>query len=166
MNEFLLDQGNLERVATILNTLRGKGESLSVAESLTGGLLGGAITSVAGASDVFVGGITAYTAEQKIALLGVEREVIATHGVVSAQVAAAMSRGAQKVFGSQWAISTTGVAGPGPSEGVPAGRVWIAVAGPGIAPITQEFALAGERQSVRLATITCALEAFARILSL
>lgn len=166
MNEFLLDQENLARVATILNTLRGKGETLSIAESLTGGLLGGAITSVAGASDIFVGGITAYTPEQKIALLGVEREVIAAHGVVSAQVAAAMSRGALKVFGSQWAMSTTGVAGPGPSEGVPAGRVWIAVVGPGIAPITHEFTLVGDRQSVRLATITCALEAFTRILSL
>lgn len=154
-------------VEQILTRLRDSRQTLSVAESLTGGLLGGAITSVAGASDVFVGGILAYSARLKSELLGVDLQQIQEFGVVSREVALAMATGAQAATKSDWAIATTGVAGPGPSEGVPPGRVWIAIVGPGAlrGEYAQELNLPGERQQVRSATIARALEAFTRILS-
>ncbi|NCA18971.1 MAG: CinA family protein [Actinobacteria bacterium] len=153
-------------VAEILALLRARGESLSVAESLTGGLLGGALTQVAGSSDVFLGGVVAYNARIKSELLDIPAELIADRGVVSGEVAVAMASAVARITGSDWAIATTGVAGPGASEGVPAGTVWIAIAGPeapGL-PLSQLLTLHGGRQEIRIATIARALEAFTRIL--
>ena len=145
-----------------INVLREKGETLSTAESLTAGSLSSAITSIPGSSDVFLGGITAYQSSIKNSHLGVSEELIAKHTVFSEEVAIAMAKGALKSFGSTWAISTTGVAGPGPSDGVAAGTVWVAIEG----PVTQaiELSLSGERDSVRNATTASAMAAFARIL--
>lgn len=152
-------------VAEILALLRARGESLSVAESLTGGLLGGALTQVAGSSDVFLGGVVAYNARIKSELLDIPAELIADCGVVSGEVAVAMASAVARRMGSDWAIATTGVAGPGASEGVAAGTVWIAIAGPtpGL-PLCQLLTLHGGRQEIRIATIARALEAFTRIL--
>lgn len=152
-------------VTEILALLRARGESLSVAESLTGGLLGGALTQVAGSSDVFLGGVVAYNARIKSELLDIPAELIADCGVVSGEVAVAMASAVARMMGSDWAIATTGVAGPGASEGVPAGTVWIAIAGPvpGL-PLSQLLTLHGGRQEIRIATIARALEAFTRIL--
>jgi len=149
-------------VEDAINVLREKGETLSTAESLTAGSLSSAITSIPGSSDVFLGGITAYQSSVKSSHLGVSEELIAKHTVFSEQVAIAMAKGALKSFGSTWAISTTGVAGPGPSDGVAAGTVWVAIEG----PVTQaiELSLSGERDSVRNATTASAMAAFARIL--
>ena len=154
-------------VEVILASLRKSKQSLTVAESLTGGLLGGAITSVAGASDVFLGGIIAYHPRIKSEALAINPDVLSTHGVVSREVAVAMAHGVKARLGSDWAIATTGVAGPGPSGGVPAGRVWIAIVGPGLelAPFAQELTLSGERSEIRVATIARALGAFTRILN-
>ncbi len=153
-------------VTEILALLRARGESLSIAESLTGGLLGGVITAVAGSSDVFLGGVVAYNARIKSELLDIPAQLIADHGVVSREVAVAMASAVARLLGSDWAIATTGVAGPGASAGVPAGTVWIAIAGPdsAIPPDGQLLTLAGGRQEVRMATIARALEAFTRIL--
>ena len=155
-----------DTVEQILATLRARHQTLAVAESLTGGLLGGAITDVAGASDVFVGGVIAYSAELKRSALGVDSQLIAEHGVVSREVAIAMAAGVQLRLGSDWAISTTGVAGPGASDGVAAGTVWIAIATPDrqIAPIAHELSLTGDRSTIRQGTIDRALAAFTRIL--
>ncbi len=153
-------------VAEILALLRARGESLSVAESLTGGLLGGALTQVAGSSDVFLGGVVAYNARIKSELLDIPAELIADRGVVSGEVAVAMASAVARMMGSDWAIATTGVAGPGASEVVPAGTVWIAIAVPealGL-PLSQLLTLHGGRQEIRIATIARALEAFTRIL--
>ena len=153
-------------VTEILALLRARGESLSVAESLTGGLLGGALTQVAGSSDVFLGGVVAYNARIKSELLDIPAALIADRGVVSREVAVAMASAVARMMGSDWAIATTGVAGPGASEGVPAGTVWIAIAGPealGL-PLSQLLTLHGGRQEIRIATIARALEAFTRIL--
>ena len=149
-------------VEDALHVLREKGETLSTAESLTAGSLSSAITSIPGSSDVFLGGITAYQSSIKASHLGVSEELIAQHTVFSEEVAIAMAKGALKSFGSTWAISTTGVAGPGPSDGVAAGTVWVAIEG----PVTQaiELSLSGERDSVRNATTASAMAAFARIL--
>lgn len=149
--------------SSVVAELRRRGESLSVAESLTGGGLGSAITSVSGSSDVFSGGIIAYDRSVKENLLKVPSALIAKFGVVSEEVATAMADGLIELFGTTWAIATTGVAGPGPSNGVAAGTVWIAIKG----PISQSTALEiqGEREVVRNASVSSALTTFARILA-
>lgn len=150
-------------VQIILDNLAQRGETLCVAESLTGGALGATITQVPGVSQVFVGGVIAYSNEIKSAILGVVAGDIATHGVVSEEVAQAMASGARKLYGATWAIATTGVAGPGSADGVPAGTVWIAISG----PINHSALLEieGDREVVRNATVTSAIAAFERILS-
>ncbi len=87
--------------------------SLSVAESFTGGLIEDQLTDVPGCSDVFLGGVTAYANETKVKLLGVKQETLREHGAVSEETVRAMVRGVQKLFGSDCAIATTGIAGPG-----------------------------------------------------
>ena len=94
--------------------------------------------------------------------MGVDESVIAERTVVSEEVAIAMGHGANKSFGSTWAIATTGVAGPGPSDGSDAGRVFVAFVGPIVQVI--ELSLSGEREVVRNATIASAIASFARIL--
>lgn len=150
--------------SVILARLRSAHQTLATAESLTGGLLSGAFTDVPGSSDVFLGGIIAYSPAMKSALLHVDRNLIDAHGVVSAEVAIAMANGAIRSVGSDWAISTTGVAGPGASGGVAAGTVWIAIAAPGAAPQAEAFYLEGNRQEVRVRTIACAFASLTRIL--
>jgi len=149
-------------VSDIHDSLRARGETLSTAESLTAGGLSSALTIVPGASDVFLGSITAYGPDIKISHLKVAAETIAEHTVVSEEVAIEMGRGANKSFGSTWAIATTGVAGPGPSDGSDAGRVFVAFVGPVIEVI--ELSLSGEREVVRNATVASAIASFARIL--
>jgi nicotinamide-nucleotide amidase len=149
-------------VSDIHNSLRARGETLSTAESLTAGGLSHALTIVPGASDVFLGSITAYRADIKVSHLGVDEAVIEERSVISEEVAIAMANGANKSFGSTWAISTTGVAGPGPSDGSDAGRVFVAFVGPMVQVI--ELSLSGEREVVRNATVASAIASFARIL--
>jgi nicotinamide-nucleotide amidase len=149
-------------VSDIHDSLRARGETLSTAESLTAGGLSHALTIVPGASDIFLGSLTAYRPEIKVSHLGVEESVVAEQTVVSEEVAIAMAKGANKSFGSTWAISTTGVAGPGPSDGSDAGRVFVAFVGPVVQVI--ELSLSGEREVVRNATVASAIASFARIL--
>ena len=149
-------------LSEVMQILRDRGENISVAESLTGGGLAEALSSLPGSSEVFRGSVTAYQSEMKELVLKVPTELITEFGVVSEEVAAAMADGVKSVMDSTWAISTTGVAGPGPSDGVAAGTVWVAIDG----PITQtlQLELSGTREIVRNATIAGAIAAFARIL--
>ena len=149
-------------ISDIHRSLRARGETLATAESLTAGGLSHALTIVPGASDVFLGSITAYRPEVKISQLNVSKSVIAENSVVSEVVAIEMARGAIKSFRSTWAIATTGVAGPGPSDGSDAGRVFVAFVGPTVQVI--ELSLSGEREVVRNATVASAIASFARIL--
>lgn len=146
----------------IIAILRQRNETLSTAESITAGELSNAITSIPGSSDIFIAGLSAYTSAIKISHLGVDSELITKHTVISEEVAQAMAHGALKTFATTWAIATTGVAGPGPSDGFDAGTVWIAIAG----PIKQsvELSLSGEREIIRNATTASAIGTFARIL--
>jgi nicotinamide-nucleotide amidase len=148
---------------TIIETLRARGESVSVAESLTAGGLGHALTQVPGASEVFFGGVVAYTADVKINLLDVPQELIETHSVVSEEVAIAMANGAREKFGTTWAIATTGIAGPGDYKGIREGTVWIAITGP--LQQTLHLQLDSGREGVRQGAISSAIGTFARILS-
>ncbi len=152
----------MELATEVIATLRQRKQTLSTAESLTAGALSSAIVSVAGASDVFVGGITAYKDEIKISHLGVEPSMIAKHSSMSQQVAVAMAKGAITSFGTTWAIGTTGVAGPNPLNGFPVGAVWVAIEGPYSQSV--ELSLSGERESIRNASSASAIATFARIL--
>jgi nicotinamide-nucleotide amidase len=117
---------------------------------------------VPGSSDVYVGGSIAYHSEIKQSHLGVSAELIKSKSVYSEEVAFEMAHGALKTFKTTWAIATTGVAGPDASDGVAAGTVWVAIAG----PITQsiQLALDGERENIRSGTVASAIGTFARIL--
>lgn len=152
----------IELTSDVVDWLREHGETVSTAESLTAGAVSSAIVTVAGASDVFVGGITAYRDEIKISLLGVDPALIKNHTSMSEPVAVAMAQGAMKSFGTTWAIATTGVAGPNPIDGHPPGAVWVAIEGPLCQTI--ELSLSGDRETVRNAATASAIATFARIL--
>lgn len=149
-------------VKEIIATLADHNETLVTAESITAGGLSSAITSVEGSSQIFLGAIVAYQSHVKASALGVDEELIAEHTVYSQEVAVAMADGVRAKMGATWAIATTGVAGPGPSDDVPSGTVWVAISG----PVNQslELSLAGGRESVRNATVATAIGSFARIL--
>ncbi len=109
---------------------RGSGMTLSAAESCTGGKISSLITSVPGASEYYLGSVTSYAIPVKEIVLGVPEATINEYGVVSSEVAAAMAEGARNLTGSTYAVSTTGLAGPGGDEHNPVGTVWIGIAGP------------------------------------
>ena len=136
---------------------------MAVAESITGGAIAAAFTEIPGASEVFLGGVVAYRNDAKVNLLGIAREVIESEGVVSREVARAMAVGARQRFHATWGIATTGVAGPGPHDGIAAGEVWIAISGP--KEEAQHLSL-GElgRLEVRGGAVTGALALLSRIL--
>lgn len=114
--------------------------TLSVAESCTGGMLASAIVDVAGSSRYFLGGIVSYSNEAKESLLGVPHMLITRYGAVSPEVAQAMAEGARERFGSTYAVSITGVAGPGGgTKAKPVGLVYICAAGPGVVKVERTF---------------------------
>ena len=148
---------------SIIEILKSRGETVSVAESLTGGGLGHALTQVPGASSVFIGGVVAYTSDVKVNVLGVKQSTIDQHTVVSEEVAIEMAQGAREKLGSTWAIATTGIAGPGDYMGIREGTVWIAICGPICQ--TLQLTLDSGRDGVRQGAISSAMGTFARILS-
>lgn len=142
--------------ARVVRLLTQSGRTVGAAESLTGGLVTGALTGVPGASAVVRGGVVAYTPDVKVAVLGVSPEVLAEHGAVSRECAEAMAVGARRVLGTDWGVATTGVAGPGPSDGHPAGTVHVAVAGES-GGAHRALHLDGDRAEVRRSTVEAAL---------
>jgi nicotinamide-nucleotide amidase len=142
--------------ARIVTVLARRGQTLATAESLTGGLLGAAITAIPGASTVYRGGIVAYATELKAVLLGVPDGLLARHGPVHPSVAAAMAAGARDRLGATWGLATTGVAGPDPVDGLPPGTVHIAASAG--TPATRSLALAGGRDEIRRDTVAAALK--------
>jgi PncC family amidohydrolase len=108
--------------------LRSRRQTVAVAESCTGGLLGAAFTDVPGSSDYFVGGVIAYDNRVKIEQLGVPVAVLEREGAVSAATAAAMASGVKRLLGTDVALSITGVSGPGEEEDKPAGLTFIGLA--------------------------------------
>lgn len=143
----------------LLDVLAERGQTLATAESITGGLLCATLTDVPGASRVVVGAVVAYATEVKVDVLGVPRDVVDGPGVVSGECAAAMASGACRVTGADWAISTTGEAGPESSGEAPVGTVWIGVAGPGVSR-TLHLSLGSTdgRAGIRDATVSGALD--------
>jgi nicotinamide-nucleotide amidase len=146
--------------AALVASLRGRGETVAFAESLTGGLVCAAVVSVPGASDVVRGAIVAYAGDLKVTLLGVDEQVLARDGTVAASTARAMARGVTDRLGATYGLATTGVAGPDPSEGKPPGTVHVAVAGPaGVRH--RDLHVIGDRQAVREAAVRAVLELLA-----
>lgn len=140
----------------VIGLLRARGQTVAVAESLTGGLLGAALTAIPGASEAFRGGIIAYATELKAGLLGVPAGLLAARGAVDPDVAAAMAAGVRVRLGATAGAATTGVAGPDPADGKQPGTVHIAVSAGGPA-VTRALALAGDRDDVRRQTVQEAL---------
>ena len=118
--------------AIVLELCREAGLTLATAESCTGGLVSARLTSVPGASEVFVGGVVSYSNETKRRLLGVRGEILSEYGAVSAETAAAMAAGAREALDADVAVAVTGVAGPdGGTPEKPVGLVFLHVEGTG-----------------------------------
>ena len=144
--------------AELIDLARREGHIIAVAESCTGGLLGAALTTVPGSSDVFDRGFVTYSNAAKRDMLGVKEDTLAAHGAVSEHVAQEMAAGAWAKSEASIALSITGIAGPGGSEHKPEGRVCFGLAWDnGGRTETVEFGPIG-RESVRQAAVTHALE--------
>lgn len=136
----------------------GRGLTVTVAESCTGGLVADAITDIPGSSGYFLGGVVSYADSAKEALLGVPPEVLAAHGAVSAQVGRAMAEGARERFSADLAASVTGVAGPdGGSEAKPVGLTYVAVAAARGVDV-RRFVWSGDRSANKEASAAAVLE--------
>lgn len=137
--------------------LREKGWTACTAESCTGGLVAGAMTSVSGSSDWFVGGVVAYANEVKAGLLGVQWQTLSRHGAVSGPTVAEMAPGAARATGANVAVALSGIAGPsGGTPDKPVGTVWIGWSWPG-GESQQCFVFSGDRDSVREQSVEAAI---------
>ena len=159
----LLDDALVAAAQGVVDANRAAGLTVAVAESCTGGLVGAALTEIAGSSDVFAAGIVSYSNEAKTALLGVPEDVIATFGAVSSAVAWSMARGVLEASDADVAVAVTGIAGPGGgTDRKPVGTVVFARATKGgalddIIAEKREFGDVGRGEVRRQATL-CALE--------
>jgi nicotinamide-nucleotide amidase len=142
--------------AALVRLLSTRGGTVGTAESLTGGLVAAAITDVPGASAVLRGAVVAYAPEVKRDVLRVPADLLDRHGTVSRECALSMAEGVRALLKADWGIATTGVAGPGPSEGHPVGTVHVAVAGEH-GSAHRALHLQGSRTDVRTATVAAAL---------
>jgi len=145
--------------ADIIGLATKKGVTLGCAESLTGGLVASALVEVPGASEVFKGSIVAYDLMVKHDLLGVSAALLAEKGAVNADVAIAMAEGAQGALGVDFAVATTGVAGPDPDpvSGAKPGLFFVALAGGELGTMVREVQVAGDRADIRSAARRAAL---------
>jgi PncC family amidohydrolase len=146
-----------ELIEKVVAALRARGETVSFAESCTGGLLSSLCAAMPGVSDVYMGSIVAYSNAVKESLLDVPSSLLRSSGAVSLPVARAMARGVRTRIGTTWALSITGIAGPGGgSPAKPVGTVCVGVAGPALDKADQVH-FAGGRSVVQLASAEYAL---------
>lgn len=151
LGKLVVGQEHQTMASVLGELLRGKNQTLATAESCTGGMIGQMITAIAGSSDYYRGGVVAYSNEIKSGVLGVSDDLLREHGAVSEPVAIAMADACRARLGSDWAISVTGIAGPGggtPTK--PVGLVYIGLAGPGKGARAFRHVFPGERDIVRL----------------
>lgn len=154
-----------ERLAAlVVATLIAGDQKLATAESLTGGLIGAAITAVPGASATYLGGAIAYATSMKHHLAGVPEALLLAAGPVSQQTAIALAIGIRAATGADWAVSATGVAGPDPQDGHQPGEVWLGLAGPDAQPSAVRYDFTGDRRTIREAAVVAALELLAAAL--
>lgn len=143
---------------SVLSLLVRRGETVAVAESLTAGAIGAALTAPSGASEAFVGGVLSYAAELKQRLLGVPADLLEREGAVHPQVASAMADGVRRLTGATYGLAATGVAGPDPQDGKPVGTVHLAVSGPNGRVWQRDLHLAGTREEIRQSTVNEAVD--------
>jgi nicotinamide-nucleotide amidase len=148
---FGVDTDTMESV--VLDLLRNKGWTLGIAESVTGGLIAGRLTNVAGSSEVFRGGVISYASDIKFDVLGVDRGP-----VVSEAVALQMAQGACRVLGAEVGLAVTGVAGPDEQDGQPVGTLCVAIALPDRTSHASTFMLPGLRDQMRQFSVITALD--------
>ncbi|MCS4489148.1 CinA family protein [Corynebacterium sp. ES2775-CONJ] len=159
---------NTDLAIRVVARLRANSQTLSVCESLSAGLLGATITGVAGASQVFRGGLITYATDTKQQLAHVPQHILEDFGPVSPHTARAMAQGARNVVGSDWAVALTGVAGPDEQDGHPVGEVWVGLATPegqvsaySAAQILGSASyLCGDRDAIRYLAVRAALRIF------
>jgi nicotinamide-nucleotide amidase len=152
LDPYIFGEGDETLPGAVVDLLRAGGKRLSVVESCTGGMLGGMITEVPGASDVFVGGWITYANEQKERMVGVPASVFASggSGAVSGECARAMAAGGLERSSADLCLSITGIAGPGgAAAGKPVGTVWVGLAARGGEVGAKRFLFGGSRASVR-----------------
>ncbi len=143
--------------AALVGRLTHGGQTVAVAESLTGGLLAATIVAVPGASVVFRGGLVVYATDLKARLAGVPADLLEQRGPVDPDVACWLARGARDRCLADWGLATTGVAGPDPQDGVPVGTVYLGLARPEGSVLARRLDLAGTRQQIRDATVAAAI---------
>jgi PncC family amidohydrolase len=150
---------------TLLSVLAQHGWRLGTAESLTGGMVGAAITAVPGASVSYMGGVIGYTDREKTALLGVPAELLKQRGAVSAEVAEAMAQGCRERLNVQVGLATTGVAGPASDDrGTPVGTVFVACATPRACTV-ERLLLDGDRLHICVESTRAALRLAIRLVA-
>jgi len=151
------EEAYFDVAAQVLDLLVARGETVAVAESLTGGMVAAEITAAPGSSQAFRGSVTAYATDLKQELLGVDGALLDERGAVDGEVARQMARGVREALRTTWGVATTGVAGPEPQDGKAVGTVFTAVAGPHGRVVTRELKLDGSRAEIRKVSVTSAL---------
>ena len=152
----LVDAMTADRVARLIDALVAAGETVAVAESLTGGLVCSTLVNPAGASRAVVGGVVAYSTDVKASVLGVDAGLLAERGAVDAAVAVQMASQVRAHFGATIGVSTTGVAGPDPQDGVSVGTVFVAISTDSD-EVVEEHHFTGTRDELRWASVGAAL---------
>lgn len=144
-------------ISELTQCLRERRETLSFAESCTGGLLSSQLTALPGVSDVFMGSLVTYSNRMKSEVLGVPTSLLKTLGAVSRPVALHMALGAKNLTKTTWAVSITGIAGPnGGTDRKPVGTVCFALVGPGIEKTSQQL-FQGDRTEIQQASAQYAI---------
>ena len=160
----VLPQGCISLSEAVLHEARCRGVKIACAESCTGGLIGAALTDIAGSSDVFTGSAVTYSNEAKSNILGVKSETLREHGAVSEECAREMAEGALRIYGADYAVSVTGIAGPdGGSESKPVGTVCFGFASDRETRMTTRH-LPGKREEIRTRTVNYALAELWRVI--
>ena len=148
--------------ARLHRALLDRQETVAAAESLTAGLFCASLASVPGASATLRGGLVVYATDLKSALAGVPGDLLAAHGPVSAETAAALAEGVRDRCTATWGVGLTGVAGPDPVDGYCPGRVYVGIAGYGTQ--VQRLVLAGDRAAIRAGAVDAAMKALLSML--
>lgn len=157
LGNIVIGRGRISMAAVVGELLGKSGRTLATAESCTGGLIGQMVTDVPGASGYYLGGVVSYANTVKESLLDVPAQLLAAHGAVSDQVAAAMVAGCRKRFGADYAVAVTGIAGPdGGTPEKPVGLVYTALASPNGVSVERQI-FPGDRPSVRNRAAVAAL---------
>ncbi len=157
VGQIVFAEGEASLAEVVLEELRKRKQKVATVESCTGGTIGEMLTAIPGSSDAYVGGWVTYTNEMKTSMVGVPAEVFEKHGAVSEECCRAMAMGGKERSGADYAISVTGIAGPGGgSPEKPVGTVWIGLATP-MGVRAERFLFKGDREIVRQRSATAAL---------